>query len=222
VLNKVQPGIIEAMQAEAARPAHGIRVVVMQDESTGPIGPASRTTPHKAIASVAAVALARALDPTVATDGTVFVLRTPTPAPPVVGGARAASSFSVRVRPGLATKLTPLKGMRWNALDIHRRQGAHPVHPNPDRPMHWFSNLLLWAASISLASNALAAAPLQVQVRAVGGVPATRREALKNRLRARAAELDRGWYAAFIEDSPTATSLDAPIRATLPAERSAG
>jgi uncharacterized surface protein with fasciclin (FAS1) repeats len=51
---------------------------------------------------------------------------------------------------------------------------------------------------------------------------ATQREALKNRLRARAAELDRVWYATFIEDSPTATSLDAPIRATLPAERSAG
>lgn len=112
MLNQVQPGIIEAMQAEPAHPAHGIRVIVMQDESTGAIGPSSQTTPHTAIASAAAVVLARAPDPTVVTDGAVFVPCPPTPAPPVVGGARAAISFSVRIRPGLATKLTPLKGMR--------------------------------------------------------------------------------------------------------------
>ena len=61
VLNQVQLGIIEAMQADPTRYPGGIRLVAMQDESTGAIGLASQTPPYKAVVSVATAELAHAL-----------------------------------------------------------------------------------------------------------------------------------------------------------------
>jgi transforming growth factor-beta-induced protein len=45
----------------------------------------------------------------------------------------------------------------------------------------------------------------------------TKREALENKLRARIGDLDRVWYAMFMRNSPTATSLADPLPSTMPA-----
>jgi uncharacterized surface protein with fasciclin (FAS1) repeats/formylglycine-generating enzyme required for sulfatase activity len=51
---------------------------------------------------------------------------------------------------------------------------------------------------------------------------ADQRVVLRERLRARADELDRVWYAMFMKNSPAATTLDAPLANMMPAARTIG
>jgi uncharacterized surface protein with fasciclin (FAS1) repeats/formylglycine-generating enzyme required for sulfatase activity len=51
---------------------------------------------------------------------------------------------------------------------------------------------------------------------------ADQRVVLRERLRARADELDRVWYAMFMKNSPAATTLDAPLADMMPAARTLG